>query len=44
VLLITVGAVVYVATVLGLWWLSKRPDGAEAFLVKRIGARVRAIR
>jgi lipopolysaccharide exporter len=42
VLLTTVGAVVYAGTVMGLWWLSKRPDGAETFLVRQIGARLRA--
>lgn len=43
-LLVPLGAVVYSVTVLGLWWLSNRPDGAERFLVKRIAQRFQPAR
>ncbi|MBI2381181.1 MAG: lipopolysaccharide biosynthesis protein [Gammaproteobacteria bacterium] len=33
------GSLVYVTALLGLWWVSGRPDGAEAFLLKRVKLR-----
>jgi O-antigen/teichoic acid export membrane protein len=38
------GAVVYLATVLLMWWLSGRPEGAERFALERAGAALRGIR
>lgn len=32
---ISLGAVTYVATVLGLWWMAGRPPGAEAYLLQK---------
>lgn len=32
---ISLGAVTYTATVLGLWWMAGRPSGAEAYLLKK---------
>lgn len=32
---ISLGAVTYAATVLGLWWMSGRPSGAEAYLLQK---------
>lgn len=32
---ISLGAVTYIATVLGLWWMAGRPSGAEAYLLQK---------
>lgn len=39
VLLVAIGGVTYGGTVLGLWVLAKRPNGAERFLLDRIAQR-----
>jgi PST family polysaccharide transporter len=37
---VAVGALVYGLLVLGLWWASGRPDGAERWLLDRVTARL----
>jgi hypothetical protein len=41
---VVLGAVVYFATVLLLWWLAGRPDGAERFALERASTALRGIR
>src|SRR5262249_54558926 len=40
-LLVAIGVVTYSATVLALWHLAKRPDGAERFVLQQLARRLR---
>jgi hypothetical protein len=40
---VVLGALTYVGTVLGLWYLSGRPDGAESFFLDKLKWRPRVV-